>query len=92
MPIPDASLGLAAYTLEFILNALGGAERWRAHRRLVLFSGALIAGLVVGSFALVLIQAFFVKAWCLLCLASAAISTAIAGLAAPEVWKAWTSH
>ena len=46
--------------------------------------GVLAAVMAVTSVGLVVIQAFVVRTWCTLCLASAAISWALAALAIPE--------
>jgi uncharacterized membrane protein len=88
LPVPDASLGAAAYLLEVVLAAAGGHERWRTHPRLVAAYGLAAASLGVVAIVLVVYQAVYVKAWCTLCLASAAISITIALTAAGEVISA----
>ena len=84
LPVPDAALGVVAYLAEAILTALGRPDRpW-----IVLAAGVVAAGLGVAALGLVAVQVFLVGAFCTLCLASAALSLAIAGLVAPEVHNA----
>jgi len=85
LPVPDASLGAAAYLTEAVLEALGGRGRWRGHPWVVLAAGAVAAGLGLAALGLIAAQVFFVRDFCTLCLTSAAISLLIAGLVAPEV-------
>jgi uncharacterized membrane protein len=85
LPIPDAGVGAAAYALEAVLLVAGGAVRWRRRPWLVLSLGLVAAGVAAGGVALVAVQAFVIGAFCTLCLASAAISMVLFGLAIPEV-------
>jgi uncharacterized membrane protein len=81
LPVPDAALGAVAYLAEAVLTALGGPER----PRVVLAAGLVAAGLGLAALGLVAAQVFLIGAFCTLCLISAALSLAIAGLVAPEV-------
>ncbi len=81
---PDASLGVLAYATEVVLLFIGGRERWRTMPWTVLALGAVILSGAVVSVLLILMQAFLVGAWCLLCLGSAAISFAIFALGHDE--------
>ncbi len=74
LPVPDASLGALAYLVEFVLELIGGASRWRTRPRVVLLLGFVALCLGLGSVLLVFFQAVIVRAFCTLCLASAAIS------------------
>ena len=86
LPLPDATLGAAAYLVEALVTALGGSDRWRATPWLVVVFGLVLAGLALTSLALVLIQVFVVHALCTLCLCSAAISWLNAWLGHDEVF------
>ncbi len=85
LPIPDAALGALGYLLDAVTGLLGGPERFRT------MPGAVIAmGLIVGTMGgagllLVLLQAFYFRQFCTLCLASAALSIALVPQAWPEV-------
>lgn len=86
LPVPDATVGAAAYLVDGFLGVVLLA---RPRGRLVVASAlALIAsaGAVV-AFGLVVIQTTVVHALCTLCLASAAVSVALAVGALAE-WRA----
>jgi uncharacterized membrane protein len=89
LPVPDASLGAAAYLLEAILEVSCGRDRWRRRPGVVLALGAVAGGLVLAAVVLVLLQAVVFRAFCTLCLGSAACSLLAGALVAPEVWAAW---
>ena len=84
LPVPDAGLGAVGYLVEIVLVAIGGANRWRIHPRLVLAYGIVVAGMALVSLGLVLAQAFVFHAGCALCLTSALISFVNFGLARGE--------
>jgi uncharacterized membrane protein len=86
LPLPDATLGAAAYLVEAVVTAVGGSDRWRATPWVVVVFGVVLAGLALTSLALVLIQLFVVHALCTLCLCSAAISWLNAWLGHDEVF------
>ena len=88
LPIPDASIGVAAYLLEGLLALSGGSDRWWRHPSIVLLMGVVMAGMALGSIGLILIQTVGFGTGCSLCLASGAISLVLAALAAPEVGAA----
>ncbi|MFI5693770.1 vitamin K epoxide reductase family protein [Kribbella sp. NPDC051586] len=96
LPIPDASLGAAAYLLEAILESIGSTNRWRERPWVPAAAGLVAAGLGVAALGLVAVQIWLVGAFCTLCLCSAAISLTVAALAAPETLAAgrvlWTQH
>jgi uncharacterized membrane protein len=85
LPAPDALLGAAAYAAEVVLAVavLAGAGR-----PAVLAYGALAAGMGLVGLGLVATQALLVHHFCLLCLASAGLSWAVAALAVPEAARA----
>ncbi len=89
LPVPDAALGAGAYLVEAVLECVGGRRRWRTLPAAVFATGVVAAGLVLAALGLVAGQAFWFRAFCTLCLASAACSLVIGGLVAPEVWAAW---
>ena len=85
LPVPDALLGAAAYLVELLLEMAGGPDRWRAQPWLTRVNMAMVLGMGVGSVGLVAAQAFVFRAWCTLCLVSAACSLAIVALSWPEI-------
>ncbi len=85
LPIPDAALGAVAYATELVLDLAGSSGRWRERPWLVLLFGLVVAALAVTAVVLVAVQVLVVRAFCTLCLGSAAISLVVAGLAAEEV-------
>ncbi len=89
LPIPDAALGAAAYACEVLLDLLGDEMRWRRAPRLVVLFGLLVAATAAGSLGLVLAQALVFRAWCTLCLTSAALSWLVVLLASREVLAAY---
>jgi hypothetical protein len=92
LPLPDAALGALVYLAEAIAECAGGRQRWRTWPAAVFATGALAAGLALTAIVLVGCQVFWFRAYCTLCLASAACSLLIAGLVAPEVRAAWLHH
>jgi uncharacterized membrane protein len=85
LPVPDASLGAAGYLVELVTGLIGGRERWRTAPKTVLFFGVVAAAMTLFGLLLAAVQAFWLRAGCTLCLGSAGISVAIAGLAWGEV-------
>ena len=84
--VPDAFLGAAAYAAEVVLDLMGGGRgRWRTAPRTCLLFGAVAFATAAAGIALTLAQPLVAHAWCTLCLASAAVSVAIACLAMREV-------
>jgi hypothetical protein len=75
--VPDAALGALAYGAEIFLSLIGGRQKWRTMPWTVLTFGIVILSGALVSVLLILMQAFLVGEWCMLCLASAAISFAI---------------
>jgi len=88
-PVPDAAVGALAYALEVVLTVAGGRDRWYARPWLVLVFGAVVAALALAGIALTLTQIGLVRAFCSLCLVSAAISFTNAALARDEVVASW---
>jgi Vitamin K epoxide reductase family len=81
---PDAAFGVVAYGAEFALDLWGDQRRASSRPWVVAAAAVLAAGMALGSVGLVALQAIF-RHWCFLCLASAAVSLAVAALLAPEV-------
>jgi uncharacterized membrane protein len=81
LPVPDALLGALAYAGEIALGLT--VLRSGAHQALLAYAG--LAGLMAASsVGLVAVQLLLVRHLCLLCLASAAVSWAVAALVVPE--------
>ena len=70
-PIPDAGLGAISYTLEILMAAMGGRDRWRTMPWMVIFFGILVIPLGVVSIYFIVIQPVLLGTWCTLCLAAA---------------------
>jgi uncharacterized membrane protein len=88
LPVPDASLGAMGYLVEIVTDLIGGRERWRTAPKTVLFFGAVAGAMALFGLLLAAAQAFWLRAGCTLCLASAGISIGIAVLAWGEVTAA----
>lgn len=84
LPVPDAGLGAAGYLGEAVAGCLGGARRWRTAPWAVALYTLIVAAFAAGSLGLVLAQPLAFHAGCTLCLASAALSSAIALWVFPE--------
>ncbi|MEO7218417.1 MAG: vitamin K epoxide reductase family protein [Gemmatimonadaceae bacterium] len=80
LPVPDAALGAAGYLAEAICAIV--RKRTPAWVGYVYF--ALVVVFFLGSLTLVAMQWGYFHAWCTLCLVSALISFAIAGIFARE--------
>ena len=80
LPVPDASLGLAAYLAEAALALTGAPWRWRRRPWLPLAYDLVALGLGIAAVTLVALQAGVVGSWCTLCLCSATLSLVILGL------------
>ena len=88
LPIPDALLGAFAYLCEFILDLVGGRQRWRTMPGVVLLLGLMTLALGLTAVALVICQPTLFHAWCTLCLGSAACSLILVVLVRHEVLAA----
>lgn len=89
LPVPDALLGAIVYLAEAVAECVGGRQRWRTRPAAVFATGILAAGLGLAGLPLVGCQVLWFRAYCTLCLASAACSLVIAGLVWPEIRAAW---
>jgi high-affinity Fe2+/Pb2+ permease len=76
--------------VEIVADLIGGRERWRTAPKTVLFFGVVAGAMVFFGLLLAAVQAFWLRAGCTLCLASAGISVGIAGLAWEEVHRSLT--
>jgi uncharacterized membrane protein len=85
LPIPDAALGAIGYVLDAVSGAVGGQNRWRTMPWVVVIFGIAVGPLGLVSILLVIVQPVLFRAWCTLCLASAAISIAMIGPALDEL-------
>jgi uncharacterized membrane protein len=85
LPIPDAALGALGYVLDAVSGVIGGTDRWRSKPWVVLLFGFAVGPLGAVSIMLVIFQPVLFRAWCTLCLASAAASVAMIGPAMDEV-------
>ena len=88
LPVPDASLGVLGYAAEIVLGVIGRRTRWRTLPGAVLLFGLVVLGLGVVSMLLLILQGAVVHSWCLLCLASAAISIFILSMEPGEALAA----
>lgn len=87
-PVPDAAAGVIAYATEVVLLLAGGPGRWRTMPWTCLALGLVLCAGGAVSVVLVAVQAA-VGAWCLLCLASAAISLLLLAFGIGEAVAAW---
>ncbi len=85
LPLPDAALGALGYLADIALTSIGGSERWRTLPRVVCLLGIVVTGMALVSLVLVFLQAVVMRAFCTVCLASAALSFVIFVLAWEEV-------
>lgn len=85
LPIPDAALGALGYLLDAVTGVIGGSERFRTMPGAVLAMGLIVGAMGGAGLLLVLLQAFYYRQFCTLCLASASLSLALVPLAWPEV-------
>jgi uncharacterized membrane protein len=85
LPVPDAALGAVAYLAEVVALAWGGVDRYRTNPVAVLVYAGSAGAMAVAGIGLVLVQAFVVHAFCMLCLASAALSVLLVIPAATEL-------
>lgn len=88
-PVPDAAAGVLAYGTELVLLGLGGRDRWRSLPWACLALGAVLTCGAAVSVALIIIQPAVARAWCALCLVSAALSLALFVLGIGEARAAW---
>jgi uncharacterized membrane protein len=88
LPIPDASLGALGYAADAVLGSIGGPERWRRMPWMVLLFGLPILGMSLVSTVLLVTQGVVVRAWCTLCLCSAANSISILAMGIGEALAA----
>jgi uncharacterized membrane protein len=86
LPVPDAVLGVFGYAADLITGGLGGSDRWREWPGIVLLFGLVIFGLALVSTLLIMMQTFYLHAWCTLCLCSALLSLVIYALGSHEVF------
>lgn len=88
LPVSDALLGAANYAAEFVLDLLGGDDRWQRRPWLVLIFGVpLVVGALV-SVGLICMQAFVIGHFCALCLLSAGLSIIVFLIGLREVLHA----
>ena len=79
LPIPDGLLGAFAYLCDIILVSIGSEKRWKTKPWAVILYSVLVLMMGLVSIFLLIFQAFIVKAWCTLCLTSAALSLSMVG-------------
>ncbi len=85
LPVPDAALGIVGYGSEIATGLLGDGARWRTSPWAVVLFALVAMGMAAGSLVLVLAQVFVFRAFCALCLGSAAISLVLPGPALEEL-------
>ncbi|MDQ3880982.1 MAG: vitamin K epoxide reductase [Chloroflexota bacterium] len=88
-PVPDAALGVFAYSAEVLLSFVGADDRWRSAPWAALAFGLLVTAGAVTSLVLIALQAFVATAWCTLCLVSALISLSLFAFGNDEARAAW---
>jgi uncharacterized membrane protein len=81
LPFPDAALGAVGYLFE----AVCASVQLRDHRFLRMVYRFVVFAFAAGSVGLVLLQWAYFHAWCTLCLVSAVLSLAIAGILSIEL-------
>jgi len=84
LPLPDAALGALAYLGEIVLGLIGGPRRWRTMPGIALLFGVMVVLTGATAVLLVALQIVVVRAFCTLCLVSAAISLTIVPLSLEE--------
>jgi uncharacterized membrane protein len=84
--VPDALLGVLAYSAEILFTLAGSPRRWQYRPWLVALFGLNVLGLACVGVALVAAQGLIVKSWCFWCLLTTAISLLLAVLSAGEVY------
>lgn len=89
LPVPDAALGALAYLVEAVLAVCARAQAFRRSRPLAAAYGLVALGLLGAAVVLVVDQALVVRAFCSLCLLSAAVSVVAAALVIPEALERW---
>lgn len=70
-PIADAGLGAISYMLEFLMGAMGRANRWRTMPWMVTFFFILVVPLGGVSIFFIIIQPIMIGTYCTLCLVAA---------------------
>ena len=70
-PISDAGLGAAAYMIEALMGAMGGASRWRTMPWMVTFFFILVVPLGGVSIFFIIIQPIMIGTYCTLCIIAA---------------------
>ncbi|HEY4255513.1 MAG TPA: vitamin K epoxide reductase family protein [Chlamydiales bacterium] len=83
--IPDAVLGAISYLGDILFSLAGSKSRWKDRPWLVLLFGAYVIPPAAVSMILVALQGTVLKAWCFLCLVSAATSLFLILLSYNEV-------
>jgi hypothetical protein len=68
LPVSDAGLGAFAYTLEVLMGAKGGTNRWRTMPWMVVIFALLVVPLGIVSILLIISQPILLHQWCFLCL------------------------
>lgn len=81
LPVPDGAVGVVAYVVEAVLATIVSIQR---RRRLRVLYGLLVAGTALAGLGLVVLQVTVIGHLCVLCMASAATSWAIAAVALPD--------
>jgi hypothetical protein len=71
-PISDAGLGSVAYIMEVLTGFMGNRARWRTAPFIAVMFAILVLPLGITSVILVITQPVIIRAWCGLCLISAA--------------------
>ena len=84
LPIPDALMGAFAYLFDIVFDSIGDEYRWKTKPWVVIIFGAGICFFALVSLFLIFAQAFIIKSFCTLCLASAFLSLCLVPLGAKE--------
>jgi uncharacterized membrane protein len=85
--LPDAVLGVIAYSADIIFALIGTTQRWLTRPWLVILFGCAVIPVGLVSFTLVALQATVVGSWCFLCLVTACVSLTLIPLAYEEVFS-----
>lgn len=84
LPMPDGGLGAFVYSMDFILAALGPADRWRTAPWAVLLYGMFVLPTALVGLFLFIAMPLVVGSWCTVCLISSLVMLPVVPMAVDE--------